>query len=72
MASINDKERLAVIETTLEAMKEDMEKLTTSVQTMTELLQQGKGVRTFIGWVVGVSAAIGTAVITIKEVFHIN
>lgn len=70
MSSVTDtKERLAVIETTLQQVLSDVELLTAAVNNLTAVLEQGKGIRWLLGIVATCAVGVAALVVSIKEIF---
>lgn len=67
-STVDTRERLAVIETTLQQVQTDVELLTAAVNNLTSVLEQGKGIK----WLIGIVAtcAVGAAglLVSAKEI----
>lgn len=69
MVTSTDKERFAVLETKLQQLADDVELLTTAVNTLTNLLERGKGVRWFLGLAATAAVTYTAALAGLKEFF---
>lgn len=67
MSTLSDKERLAVIETTLKEVQTDMENLTLAVTNLTAVLEQSKGAKTVVGVVTSAMLFLATLWVAAKE-----
>jgi hypothetical protein len=70
MGVINDRERLAVIESKLHSVQTDLEALTKAVETLTATLEQSKGAKIVLGWITSSVLFIATFILAMKDILH--